>query len=199
MDSYLTNLSNLLFCAVCRTGLVTSTWIAPSIFYISIFQRLLTRFRNEGFCTICNILVYGETFLGGYILFWAVERFESKSVMDLVDLLMLWVGVPQSSVLGPLLFVAYTADIKNTTTSPFAMFADHIKLCSSCANYSSLERETETRLFHWQLTSFMYGLARRLGCCCTSNLSWTEDVQRVASKANKMLFLLSQTFSKASH
>ena len=44
-------------------------------------------------------------------------------------------GVPRGAVLGPLLFVTYSADIKNIVTSPFAMFADDIKLYSSSANY----------------------------------------------------------------
>ena len=43
--------------------------------------------------------------------------------------------VPQGSVVGPLLFIAYIADIKNIITLSFAMFADDIKLYTSCENF----------------------------------------------------------------
>lgn len=55
-------------------------------------------------------------------------------------------GVPQWSVVCPLLFIAYTADIKNIITSSFAMFADNMKLYNSCDNFSSLS--SDLRLIH---------------------------------------------------
>ncbi|KAJ3656087.1 hypothetical protein Zmor_015188 [Zophobas morio] len=57
-------------------------------------------------------------------------------------------GVLQGSVLGLILFVAYTADIKNIITSPFAMFVDGIKLYSNCANYRDLERDLQA-IYDW--------------------------------------------------
>ena len=36
--------------------------------------------------------------------------------------------VPQGSVLGPVLFIVYTADLKKIIKSPFAMYANGIKL-----------------------------------------------------------------------
>jgi hypothetical protein len=53
-------------------------------------------------------------------------------------------GVPQGSVLGPLLFIAYTADIKDILTSPFAMYADDIKLYNSCDNIQRLPQDLHT-------------------------------------------------------
>ena len=42
--------------------------------------------------------------------------------------------LPQGSVLGPLLFLVYTAALKNVITSPFAMDADDIKLYNIGSN-----------------------------------------------------------------
>ncbi|KAJ3656484.1 hypothetical protein Zmor_015557 [Zophobas morio] len=107
------------------------------------------------------------------------------------------------------------------------MFADDIKLYSSSANYRDLERDLRAIYdwtYDWLLplnldkckvlhrgnnnpkhVYFVDNLLLSctdshvdLGVVVTSNLSWTEHVQRVASKANKILFLLTKTFSKAS-
>ena len=47
-------------------------------------------------------------------------------------------GIPQGSVLDPLLFIAFTADIKEKITSPFVMFGDDIKVYNTCSNYNTL-------------------------------------------------------------
>jgi ribonuclease P/MRP protein subunit RPP40 len=59
-------------------------------------------------------------------------------------------GVPQGSVLGPLLFIAYTADIKDILTSPFAMYADDIKLYNSCDNIQRLTQDLHA-IYKWSL------------------------------------------------
>ncbi|KAJ3652541.1 hypothetical protein Zmor_018496 [Zophobas morio] len=50
-------------------------------------------------------------------------------------------GVPQGSTLGALLFLAYTIDLKNILTSPFAMYADDVKLYNTSTNNSLLIQE----------------------------------------------------------
>ena len=53
-------------------------------------------------------------------------------------------GVPQGAVLGPLLFIVYTADLGNIITSPFAMYADDIKLYNKISNSLSLQEDLFT-------------------------------------------------------
>ena len=47
----------------------------------------------------------------------------------------------QGSVLGPLLFIVYTADLGNIKTSAFAMYADDIKLYNKSSNSLSLQED----------------------------------------------------------
>ena len=62
--------------------------------------------------------------------------------------------VPQGSVLVPLLFITYTADIKNFITSSFGMFADDIKLYNSCDKFSSLTSDLRS-IYKWSQVSLL--------------------------------------------
>ena len=50
-------------------------------------------------------------------------------------------GVPQGLVLGPLLFLVFTADLKTVIKSPFAIYADDIKLYNIGRNSMILEED----------------------------------------------------------
>ena len=49
--------------------------------------------------------------------------------------------MPQSSVLGPLLFIIYTADLKYMLTSLFAMYADDVKIFDKKSNFQNLMQD----------------------------------------------------------
>ena len=134
-------------------------------------------------------------------------------------------GVPQGSVLGPLLFVAYTADLKNTLKSQFAMYADDIKSYNSSSN-AVLLKEDFLPVYKWSIdwllplnidkckvlyigkkkpkvSYYIDGIeltksdcCRDLGVLVSSDLSWSNQVVHVTKRASSMLFLLSKVFCK---
>ena len=60
-------------------------------------------------------------------------------------------GVPQGSVLGPLLFVIYIDDIDNGIVSKISKFADDTKLCAKVNNEEEAKilKEDLVKLFQW--------------------------------------------------
>ena len=88
--------------------------------------------------------------------------------------------VPQGSVLGPLLFIAYTTDIKNIITSSFVIFADDIKLYNSCDNFSSLSSDLHS-IYKWSQVTIEY-FAKRYIVIVSSVVSFKTKYDKHCSK-----------------
>jgi hypothetical protein len=136
-------------------------------------------------------------------------------------------GVPQGSVLGPLLFIAYTADLGCILRSPFAMYADYIKVYNISNQSMALEQDL-LAIHDWScdwllpLNSDKCGVLhigntnpkhiyringkelasfdnyRDLGVTVSFDLSWSNHILKITKKANSMLFLLNKVFRKSS-
>jgi ribonuclease P/MRP protein subunit RPP40 len=136
-------------------------------------------------------------------------------------------GVPQGSVLGPLLFIAYAADLGCILRSPFAMYADDIKVYNISNQSMALEQDL-LAIHDWScdcllpLNSDKCGVLhigntnpkhtyringkelasfdnyRDLGVTVSFDLSWSNHILKITKKANSMLFLLNKVFRKSS-
>ena len=137
-------------------------------------------------------------------------------------------GVPQGSVLGPLLFSVYTSDIVNGLKSSYMMFADEMKHYNKSSNYDKLA--TDIMMVNewskeWLLSMNLkksvilhigkhnprqnYHLdneqldkssyVRDLGVLITIDLSWPEHVSYIAKKANKIRKFLLKGMMPLSH
>ena len=64
-------------------------------------------------------------------------------------------GVPQGSVLGPILFILYINDMPSSVKTSIALFADDAKLYSPCYNFNLLQADLDSLSLwsrKWQLT-----------------------------------------------
>ena len=133
-------------------------------------------------------------------------------------------GVPQGSVLGPLLFTVYISDLDHHLSSQILFFADDTKIFSNPLSNTNTLIEDLTILegwaHTWQLklnenkcTSLHIGLnnpknnyvlnnvslkqveqQRDLGLIMRSDLKWESHIASIVKKANTMLFLIQKAF-----
>lgn len=137
-------------------------------------------------------------------------------------------GVPQGSVLGPVLFLAYVSDMKYVISSSHAFYADDLKLWgSSNDSHATLQRDLDS-IADWSRTWLLplnidkcrtlhigtnnprhpYFLGHRriettsqhndLGVLVSDDLSWSAHVRSITARANSVCYLIRRTFSRCS-
>ena len=134
-------------------------------------------------------------------------------------------GVPQGTILGPILFLIYVSDISTKITSQIKLYADDTKLYREISDKTLDIQTLQSDLAHlhewsktWQLpfnsgkcevirithardrSLLSYTLAetflksvdqiKDLGVTITKDLSWSQHVAIVVSKANKVLGII---------
>ena len=64
-------------------------------------------------------------------------------------------GVPQGSVLGPLLFLIFVSDLPNTVSSSIKMFADDVSVIGNAVNPAGIQADLDilsTWVQTWAMT-----------------------------------------------
>lgn len=178
-------------------------------------RRLLLKLENGGIRG--NLLGWIDNFL-------SLRTFTVKVGNAFSHSMPVLSGVPQGSVLGPLLFLVYVSDLPRFLQSKCCMYADDLKIYAnpSCSR-QTLHRDIET-IAEWSSTwllplntskcsvlhigkcnpcvqYYIEGAAIKpvksqndLGIIVTSDLVWSEHILSIVSKANRISYLISKTF-----
>ena len=170
--------------------------------------RLLSKLEHMGIRG--NVLNVIRDFLSNRTLKVSVNGKLSETKMVLS-------GVPQGSVLGPLLFVLFINDLPDNIKSAIKVFADDVKLIGNASHQHDIEDDLK-ELEHWEklwLLSFNVdkckvlhiqhnenplhdyylnglrmnksGQEKDLGVLTSDSLLWNEQIKSNVSKANQMI------------
>ena len=177
-------------------------------------QRLLLKLRAYGLND--SVMNWIQNFLNHRTQKVSIRGSYSKSATVIS-------GVPQGSVLGPLLFILYVNDIPDTVNSEFYMYADDSKLLNECGNSDVIQNdldllsdwskvwllkfnEDKCKVIHfghdnpqntYTLNETPLSKAESevdLGVTITSDSKPSEQCSKVAKKAMQRLGILKRTF-----
>jgi hypothetical protein len=182
-------------------------------------QRLLVKLSHFGIRG--HLLKWIQAFLSN-------RTFHVKVADSISDERQVVSGVPQGSVLGPLLFVIYISDLSAVINVPHALYADDAKLYANPLLQSSLLQSNLDRISQWceswlltlnsdkckvlhlgkKNPAVQYFIDKKiitpvdshndLDVTITSDLSWSEHIIRTVKRANTSSYIMFKAFSRPS-
>lgn len=178
-------------------------------------QRLTAKLEHVGIRG--NVLAWITSFLNGREFYVRIADNNSKSNAVLS-------GVPQGSVLGPVLFTLFTADLPSSITSCISLYADDTKIFNNPLEASQEIQNDLNKIYDWtkkwlinlninkcsvlhigkrnpqleyQLNdSIILSTESQidLGITMKHNLKWDNHIINITRKANSMIYLVRKAF-----
>jgi ribonucleases P/MRP protein subunit RPP40 len=183
------------------------------------FKRLLFKLEHYGFRD--KLLFWIENYLLN-------RNFQVKVGNSYSSVRQVTSGVPQGSVLGPLLFLIYASDLTLQIKNSKSLYADDTKIYANpVTDYHSLQNDLNS-IGQWcsdwllplnvskcvvlhigknnpgrQYTLHNQSLKNvtshvDLGVTITADLSWSEHILSTCKRANSLIYLLKKTFVRIS-
>jgi Reverse transcriptase (RNA-dependent DNA polymerase)/Endonuclease-reverse transcriptase len=179
------------------------------------FGRLLLKLEHFGIRD--KILVWIKSFL-------TTRHFRVRIDQDLSTSREVLSGVPQGSVLGPILFILYTSDLPNCAQMEISLYADDTKIYSNPLDGSQQLQTDLNNIFQWtkdwlltlninkcnvlhigknnpripytidSTTIAAVNNQIDLGITVSHDLKWEDHILGIVKRANSIIYLVKKSF-----